>query len=139
MNQRAEIVGIHRTIVINTERKAARDRGKYADIPDPAWTDEELAKIDEVYAAEGQRGSEPRWWEDVQVGAALGPMMKGPLTTTDMIVFHAGGYGFVPYGLKTGRLAYENRHRIAPFYVKNQYGVPDVAQRVHWDNEWAQA
>jgi acyl dehydratase len=139
MNQRAEIVGIHRTIVINTERKAARDRGKYADIPDPAWTDEELAKIDEVYAGEGPRGAQPRWWEDVQVGEALGPMMKGPLTTTDMIVFHAGGYGFVPYGLKTGRLAYENRHRIAPFYIKDQYGVPDVAQRVHWNNEWAQA
>jgi hypothetical protein len=23
--------------------------------------------------------------------------------------------------------------------VKNEYGVPDVAQRVHWDNAWAQA
>jgi acyl dehydratase len=56
-----------------------------------------------------------------------------------MIVFHSGGYGFVPYGLKTGRMAYLNRKRIAPFYIDNAYGVPDVAQRVHWDSEWAKA
>ncbi len=67
------------------------------------------------------------------------PMAKGPLTTTDMIVFHAGGYGFVPYEPCANRIAYKNRQRIAPFYVKNEYGVPDVAQRVHWDNAWAQA
>src|SRR6202011_788266 len=29
--------------------------------------------------------------------------------------------------------------RIAPFYVKNEYGIPDVAQRLHWDPKWAQA
>jgi hypothetical protein len=56
-----------------------------------------------------------------------------------MIVFHAGGYGFVPYEPCANRIAYKNRQRIAPFYVKNEYGVPDVAQRVHWDSAWAQA
>ena len=66
-------------------------------------------------------------------------MAKGPLTTTDMIVFHAGGYGFVPYGLKTSRLGWKNRQRIPAFYIDNAYGVPDVAQRVHWDSEWAKA
>ena len=77
--------------------------------------------------------------EDVNVGDSLPPMAKGPLTTTDMIVFHAGGYGFVPYAPCTNRIAYKNRQRIAPFYVKNEYGIPDVAQRVHWDSAWAQA
>lgn len=139
MNQRAEIVGVHRTIVINTERKAARERKKYADVPEPAWTDEQFAEIDAAYHDEAPRGAEPRWWEDVQVGDELGTMVKGPLTTTDMIVFHAGGYGFVPYGLRTGRINAVNRRRIPAFYVKNEYGVPDVAQRVHWDNAWAQA
>ncbi len=77
--------------------------------------------------------------EDVEVGDALTPMAKGPLTTTDIIVFHAGGYGFLPYAPTAGRIAHENRQRIAPFYVKNEYGMPDVAQRVHWDSAWAQA
>jgi acyl dehydratase len=139
INQHAEVLGIHRTIVIYTERKAARERKKYTEIPEPEWTDEQLAELDAIYEAETVRGAEPRWWEDVQVGDALGPMAKGPLTTTDIILFHAGGYGFVPYGLKTGRLGHENRKRIAPFYVKNDHGVPDVAQRVHWDNAWSQA
>ena len=137
INQRAEVVGVYRRLMILAERKGAREKGKYADIPTPNYTDEDIAKLDAIYAAEQVRGREQRYWEDVRQGDELGPMAKGPLTTTDMIVFHAGGYGFVPYGLKTGRLAYENRQRIAPFYVKNEYGVPDVAQRVHWDSAWA--
>jgi acyl dehydratase len=139
MNQRAEIVAISRTLAIHTERKTAREKGKYAGIEPARYTDEDIARLDAVYAAEQTRGAEPRWWEDVEVGESLTPMAKGPLTETDMIVFHAGGYGFVPYELCTNRLAYKNRERIKPFYVKNEYGIPDVAQRVHWDSAWAQA
>jgi acyl dehydratase len=138
-NQRAEIVAISRTLAIHTERKTAREKGKYAGIEPATYSEDDLAGIDAVYAAEEVRGATPRYWEDVSVGDALQPMAKGPLTTTDMIVFHAGGYGFTPYEPCANRLAYKNRQRIAPFYVKNQYGVPDVAQRVHWDNAWAQA
>jgi acyl dehydratase len=138
-NQRAEIVAIARTLAIHTERKTAREKGKYADIEPATYTDDDIAAIDEIYAAERARGAEKRWWEDVEVGDVLPPMVKGPLTTTDMIVFHAGGYGFVPYAPCSNRIAYKNRQRIAPFYVKNEYGVPDVAQRVHWDSAWAQA
>jgi acyl dehydratase len=139
INQHAEVVGVYRTLVIYTERKKARDKGKYSSIEEPAYTKTDIEELDRIYAAETVRGATPRFWEDVTVGDAMGKMAKGPLTTTDMIVFHAGGYGFVPYGLKTGRLAYQNRHRIAPFYIDNEYGVPDVAQRVHWDSDWAKA
>ncbi|MDD9371517.1 MAG: MaoC family dehydratase N-terminal domain-containing protein, partial [Acidimicrobiales bacterium] len=139
MNQRAEIVAISRTLAIHTERKTAREKGKYAAIEPATYTDEDIARIDEVYAAEHVQGAETRWWEDVSVGEAMNPMAKGPLTQTDMIVFHAGGYGFVPYAPCSNRIAYKNRQRIAPFYVKNEFGVPDVAQRVHWDSAWAQA
>jgi acyl dehydratase len=139
MNQRAEIVAISRTLAIHTERKTAREKGKYAGIEPATYTDEDLSRLDAVYEAEQARGPEPRFWEDVNVGDALPPMAKGPLTTTDMIVFHAGGYGFVPYAPCSNRIAYKNRQRIKPFYVKNEHGIPDVAQRVHWDSAWAQA
>ena len=69
----------------------------------------------------------------------LPPMVKGPLTVTEIIAFHAGGYGFVPYGLRSSRVGYKNRQRIAPFYIKNEHGVWDVAQRLHWDSQWAKA
>lgn len=139
VNQRGEVVGVYRTLVIYTERKKAREKGKYSAIEDPNYTDSDIAALDEVYASEQVRGAEPRYWEDVAIGEEMGTMAKGPLTTTDMVVFHAGGYGFVPYGLKTGRLAWQNRQRIPAFYINNEYGVPDVAQRVHWDSEWAKA
>ncbi|TDC55939.1 acyl dehydratase [Actinomadura sp. KC345] len=139
MNQHAEVVGVYRTLIIYTERKKAREHGKYATIEAPNYTDEQLAEIDGLLAAERSRGGVPRYFEDVEVGETLSRMARGPLTTTDIIVFHAGGYGFVPYGLKTGRIGYQNRRRIPAFYVKNEYGAPDVAQRVHWDSEWAQA
>jgi acyl dehydratase len=139
LNQRAEIVAVSRTLAIHTERKTARDKGKYAALEPATYTDDDLEKLDAIYAAEHARGAETRWWEDVEVGEVLTPMAKGPLTTTDMIVFHAGGYGFVPYAPCSNRIAFKNRQRIAPFYVKNEYGVPDVAQRVHWDSAWAQA
>jgi acyl dehydratase len=138
-NQRGEVVGVYRIIRILTERKTAVDKGKYAQIEPQTYTDEDIARIDEIYAAEQVRGAEPRYWEDVQVGDSLGKMAKGPLTVTDVVCFHAGGYGFVPYAPCVGRLAYKNRQRIAPFYVKNEHGVPDVAQRLHWDPAWAQA
>jgi hypothetical protein len=128
-----------RVLAIHTERRTAREKGKYSGIQPATYTDDDIARLDAIYAAEQVRGAEPRWWEDVEVGDAIGPMAKGPLTTTDMIVFHGGGYGFTPYTPCANRMAYENRQRIAPFYVKNEYGVPDVAQRVHWDSAWAQA
>jgi acyl dehydratase len=139
MNQRGEIVCTSRTLAIHTERKTAREKGKYAEIEPATYTDEDLTKIDAIYEQEDARGAETRWWEDVEIGEPLRPMAKGPLTETDMIVFHAGGYGFVPYAPSSNRIAYKNRQRIAPFYVKNEYGIPDVAQRVHWDSAWAQA
>ena len=123
INQRAEVVGVYRTLVIYTERKKAREQGKYSSIEDPSYTKADIEELDEIYAAEKRSGCQPRYWEDVVVGEEMGTMAKGPLTTTDIIVFHAGGYGFVPYGLKSGRLAYKNRQRIPAFYIDNAYGV----------------
>ena len=139
LDQHGAVVGVYRILGVSTERKAAREKGKYAKIEPTVYTDEDLEKIDAIYEAEGPRGSETRYWEDVAVGDELQPMVKGPLTVTEIIAFHAGGYGFVPYGLRSSRVGYKNRKRIAPFYIKNEYGVPDVAQRVHWDSSWSQA
>jgi acyl dehydratase len=139
INQRGEVVAVYRILRVLTERKTAAKKGKYSAIEPATYTDEDIAKIDEVYANEIVRGSDFRNFEDVQVGDSLGTMAKGPLTVTDVIVYHAGGYGFVPYAPTVGRLAHKNRKRIPAFYVKNEYGVPDVAQRLHWDPLWAQA
>jgi len=139
MNQRGEVVAVYRILRVLTERKTSAKKGKYAAIQPQTYTDEDIAKIDAIYAAEQVQGAAKRYVDDVKVGDSLGTMAKGPLTVTDVICFHAGGYGFVPYAPTVGRLAHKNRQRIAPFYIKNEYGIPDVAQRLHWDPLWAQA
>jgi acyl dehydratase len=139
VNQRGEIVAIARTILIATERKQSRERGKYMNIEPATYTDEQIDKIDAIYAAEGPRGAEPRYYEDVQVGEQLPKMVKGPMTLTDVICFHSGGYGFGPYGIGGARIGYKNRQRVPKFYIKNAAGIPDVAQRLHWENEWSQS
>jgi len=139
INQHGDVVGVYRILRVLTERQKSRANGKYAAIEPAQYTDEDYERIDAVYASETVRGAERRYWEDVTVGDALPPMVKGPLTVTEQIAFHAGGYGFVPYGLRSSRVGYQNRKRIAPFYVKNEQGVWDVAQRLHWDSQWAKA
>ncbi len=134
----AEVVGIDRTTSVYAERKAARDRQKYGSLEQASYTPEDIERHDAIYAAEHIRGSQPRYWEDVEAGLELPPLAKGPLTVTDFVIFHAGGYGF-HYNPATGRIGYRNRRRIPAFYIPNDQGVPDIAMRLHWDKEWAQA
>lgn len=139
VNQRGEVVAVYRYREILTERKTAAKKGKYAETEPAKYTDEDIARIDEIYANDKPRGADTWYFEDVKVGEKLRPSASGPLTVTDTITFHAGGYGWVPYGLRVGRMWHKNRNRIAPFYIKNEAGIPDVAQRLHWDSEWAKA
>jgi hypothetical protein len=54
-----------------------------------------------------------------------------------MVAWHTGvGWGM--YGGGASRVAYKNRTRIPKFYLKNELGFWDMAQRCHWDDEWAQ-
>jgi acyl dehydratase len=123
-------------LMVRTERTKARERKKYDAVELQPYTDEQIDEIEAAYARESARGSEPRWWEDVAVGDEVGPMVKGPLTVTDMICWHAG-MGMGLYGVKPLRLGYQNRTRIPRFFHRDDLNVPDVMQRVHWDPEFA--
>lgn len=122
--------------MIRTERRKARERKKYDTVELKTWTPEEIDEIDKRYAAEKPRGAQPRWWEDVDEGDALGPLTKGPLTVTDMVCWHVG-MGMGMYAVAPLRSGWANRQRIPRFYTPNEHGVPDVAQRVHWEPDAA--
>ncbi len=123
---------------ISAERQGSKESSKYSHIERKQWTPEELAEVDAAYDAEVCRGADPNWWEEVSIGDELTPVMKGPLTVVDIISMHMGwgwgGYGVGP--LKYGR---ELRRRMPAFYQPDEYGVPDVVQRLHWDAERAKA
>jgi acyl dehydratase len=122
--------------MVRTERTESRRRGRDAGVRIEPYTEAQIAEIDEQYDRERPRGGDPRWWEDVAEGDTLGPMVKGPLTVTDMVCWHVG-MGMGLYGVKPLRLGAANRRRIPRFYVPDALGVPDVAQRVHWDPDFA--
>ena len=123
-------------LMIRTERTEAVKRKKYDAIEPHSWPEDDIADVDARYAAEAPRGAEPRWFEDVEVGEAITPLVKGPLTVTDMVVWHTG-MGMGVYGVSALRLAYRNRRRVPRFYHRDEQGVWDAMQRVHWDPEFA--
>jgi acyl dehydratase len=125
-------------LMIRTERERAQEKGKYKDVEFRRYEDDEIDAIDAQYErqARERRGAEPRFWEDVAVGDEVGPMVKGPLTVTDMVCWHVG-MGMGLYGVRALDLAARNRKRIPRFFHRDEQNVPDVMQRVHWDPEFA--
>ena len=59
-------------------------------VTDYRYTEGELAYIDRVFKEEEIRGAQIRWWEDVGKGEMLKPVVMGPTTLWDQIVYTAG-------------------------------------------------
>jgi len=123
-------------LMIRTERAKAREKKKYDAVEIEPYTDAQIDEIEAQYLAESPRGPEPRWWEDVAEGDTVGPMVKGPLTITDIVCWHVG-MGMGLYGVAPLRLGTQNRQRVPRFFHRDPLNIPDVMQRVHWDPEFA--
>ncbi len=123
-------------LMIRTERSKAREKKKYDAIEIAQWTEDQIAELDAEYASYRRRGAEPRYWDDVDEGDTIGPLVKGPMLVTDMVCWHVG-MGMGLYDVKPLALGVANRRRIPRFFKPDDQGIPDVQQRVHWDPEWA--
>jgi len=121
----------------HADREKSGNAGKNRDLTRPQYSDDDLERIDACYAAETVRGATPRLVTDVQAGEELAAIAKGPLSVTEMVAWHTG-VGWGQYGGGASKVAYKNRNRIPKFYLKNPLGFWDMAQRCHWDDEWAQ-
>lgn len=121
-----------------TERATARERGQKYDRKkeNKIYTAEELDKIHEMYANEEVRGSIPRYWEDVQVGDELPPIAKGPMTVTGFIAFVQGWGGLY---VRAHKLAFKMFSKHPALGIPNAFNIPDVPERVHWDDDLARA
>jgi acyl dehydratase len=96
LNQREELVSRGYNLLVRYERQTAKKqtadgKGKYdhIEVPHP-WTPEEQEEVDEDCLAEEVRGSKTRYWEDVNVGDELAPVVKGIFGLTDMIAYCVG-------------------------------------------------
>lgn len=121
-----------------TERDHAREQGtKYKEVRsrEPRrYTDEELGEAYKLYRNEEVRGATPRYWEDVKEGEALPVMFKGPMTVTGFIAYAQGWGGLY---IRANKLAWKLIDAHPGVGIKNRFGIPDVPERVHWEEEFA--
>ncbi len=136
-NQNDELVCEGDSWVFRTDRDEARERGtKYTEARGRVeqYTEEELAEFTRLYQAEEIRGSNPRYWEDVNVGDELPRMMKGPMTVTGFICYAQGWGGLY---IRANKLANQMQQAHPGLGIRNRFNVPDCPERVHWDEEFA--
>jgi acyl dehydratase len=134
-NQDEELVAIQRGTWIRAERHASKERKKEYELPEP-YTAEQLSEIDAAYEAEKIRGAAKLYFEDVVAGEAIPTVVRGPMRTSDLIVFHIGwGMQLTPPG--AFRLSYKIRKKAPGLFTPNPMNVPDTVQRLHWEKEWA--
>jgi acyl dehydratase len=118
-----------------TERDASPDAARRRELA--SYDEAAIAEIDAAYERETRRGAQTRTSGDVSAGEQLETIVRGPLTVTDVMAHHVGTGLGGQYGVGALRLAYVNRQHVRGFYTLNGQGVPDVVQRCHWEDAWA--
>ena len=137
VNRHGEPVATYDLSYVNAERGAKKEKGKNKDFKRQTYTKDDIERIDAMYAAEERRGAQKRYWDDVQVGDQLTPVVKGPFTVRDVVGFHIGwGFG-QQYGSGPLRYGWKLRKKMPNFFSDDEYGVPDTMQRLHWDQNRA--
>jgi acyl dehydratase len=135
-NQRGELVAKAKGWSVRAERAAAGEKGKYKEIAKANYTPEQLKAIERAYLCEEVRGVKPRYWEDVQLGEALTPVVKGPLSLRDMNAWLMGAGGLY---MRAHRFAYEFQQRHpGTAMLDSTTGAMDVPELVHMEDTRAQ-
>jgi acyl dehydratase len=137
-NQHGDKVAEADSWCFRTERDQARQHGtKYTRERGRAprrYSRDELAQLYQLYKEEQIRGAQPRYWDDVNEGEALPVMLKGPMTVTGFIAFAQGWGGLY---IRANKLAWRMIDAHRGLGIENRFGVPDVPERVHWDEDFA--
>ncbi|HEV8298476.1 MAG TPA: MaoC family dehydratase N-terminal domain-containing protein [Acidimicrobiales bacterium] len=100
------------------------------------YDDGTIADIDALYAAQRRRGATGFPPGEPARGQSFGPIVKGPLTITDLVAYR-GGVGPGPFGVEPLGLAVRNRRARPGFYDRDAVGAWDARERLHWDVGYA--
>ena len=94
------------------------------------YSPEEIADIEDQILSEKRRGDTPLFWENVNIGDKIPSVVKGPLTTTDILAWYAASQGALHYGGAHGDVVrYRQRH--ADYHLNKDTGAKDSAGRGH--------
>ena len=134
VNQHGALVCVANGHTARTARSKASGGLSYAPRETHSYSPEELESIAHAVETEELHGAAPRYWEDVEVGSAIQPMLKGPLNITDMICWYSGG----GHSYQAHRRATMHRKRHpADAFVNPETGAPDSAARGHAEAKMA--
>ena len=137
-NQSGALVCEAESWCFRTERDTAREEGvKYEALrsrEEKRYSQGEIEEIYRIYAQEEIRGATPRSFEDVKEGEELPTMVKGPMTVTGFIAYAQGWGGLY---IRANKLAWRQVANHSGLGIQNRFGVPDVPERVHWEEEFA--
>ena len=139
-NQNGELIAKYHWWVVHFARAKARKKKKFADLELPhPWTEKQLMQIEQEILSEEIRGSKPRYWEDVEIGDDVGPIVKGPLGITDEIAYIIGGGVPIPRLQAHGvALRSYKRHPAWMFRDPNTLGCEPIFA-VHYNKAAANA
>jgi acyl dehydratase len=137
-NQNGDKISEADSWCFRTERDHAREQGtKYKEVRERTprrYSPEEIAEAYKLYRDEEVRGATPRYWEDVSEGEKLPVMFKGPMTVTGFIAYAQGWGGLY---IRANKLAWKLIDAHPGVGITNRFGIPDVPERVHWEEDFA--
>ncbi|MDB5475774.1 MAG: hypothetical protein JWP49_1285 [Phenylobacterium sp.] len=121
------------------ERSETRERRTYLDRPLARYSAADRKRFADQYEAEAaaRRGGRERYVEEVRVGETLGPMLKGPLTITNMVGWLLGGGSNLN---PTNRMLHEfGKLHPGAMMLHPETGILDTIEAPHWEPVFAQA
>jgi acyl dehydratase len=139
LNATGEHVAENFTTIRRFERAQTRSNQLYAERPLAHYSQADRDKFARQYDAEIalRRGATPRYVEDVAVGDAVGPLLKGPFTVSMAIAFLSG----VGCAFTLGSRLHHMQLRAYPaaLIVHPETGVAENMGAPHWDAALARA
>lgn len=131
-NQRNEVVARVKGWTLHFSRADSGQRGAYRQREEAKYTPEEIQKIYNDYDKEEIMGSTPRYWEEVEIGKEIPPVVKGPLSMRDLITWNMGsGSQFMKaHGIFVD---YQRRHPAIRAF-DSATGEAEVPEIVHFKN-----
>lgn len=85
-----ELIATVLSTLMRVVPEQAREKAKFAEWRRWKYTHDELASIEHDYDQEQVRGSRPRYVEDVRVDEELPKIVRGPVTSEEMVLFVGG-------------------------------------------------
>ena len=120
-----------RTPRVRHNKSSDSERGDKTPVAEPQqYTAKELEDIERAVLAEPRRGAEPLYWEDIDIGDDVPPVIKGPLSVIDILAWYSATQGALHYGGAHGdAIRYRRRHD--DYHINPKTGAKDAAGRGH--------